>query len=95
MVIQGSVVVAVQEHAVPVTTLADWILNVDSTENVVFEIVYEHCAEAGEAPTRSSVGWSCVLPEDRRRARGRILTVHALRRRKARDNRLTGLELPV
>jgi hypothetical protein len=49
MVIQGSVVVAVQEHAVPVITLADWRLNVDSTENVVFEIEYEHCAEAGEA----------------------------------------------
>jgi hypothetical protein len=51
IVIQGSVVVAVQEHELPVTTLADWRLNVDGTENAVFVIEYEHCAEAGEAST--------------------------------------------
>jgi hypothetical protein len=103
MVIQESVVVAVQEHAVPVITLADWRLSVESTENAVFEIEYEHCAEAGDASTIQNSATNaqqrgmlmCPPGTIAGRARGRIVTVHALRRRKASDNRLRDLELPV
>jgi hypothetical protein len=51
IVSQGTVLVAVQEHWVPVMTLVDWTLAVDTGENVVCVTEYEHCAEASDAPS--------------------------------------------
>src|SRR5262245_16140506 len=48
IVIHGTVLVAVQEHCVPVTTLVDWTFAVDTVENVVWVTEYEHCAEASD-----------------------------------------------
>lgn len=63
IVIQGTVLVAVQEHWVPVMTLVDWTLDVDTVENVVCVTLYEHCAEASDA---SSIQISATTAQPRR-----------------------------
>ena len=47
----------------PVTTLVDWRLDVDTAENVVCVTEYEHCAEASDA---SSIQISATNTQPRR-----------------------------
>jgi hypothetical protein len=62
IVIQPVVVVALQEHAVPVMTLSVWVDAVPPTVNVVGFRVYEHCASASDT---SAAQISTASPQHR------------------------------